>query len=103
MSRGIPVLFSGVGATYRFEQPTFMLPVPTPDDGDVVVRQEMREGALVYVLRVLPGPDQYLLHTKAEAVGRASAFAMQQHARAWLIEDGATFVLVEDFRDAEFL
>jgi hypothetical protein len=33
----------------------------TPEDGDIVVRQEKRDGTAVYVLQTAPGPDQYLL------------------------------------------
>ena len=40
----------------------------TPEDGDIVVRQETRDGTVVYVLHTAPGPDQYMLTTLEEAV-----------------------------------
>jgi hypothetical protein len=55
-----------------------------PKDGDVVVHQENREGTLVYLLRTVPGTDQFLLSTREEAVAQAVTFAKRQGVRAWL-------------------
>jgi hypothetical protein len=69
----------------------------TPEDGDIVVRQETRDGTVVYVLHTAPGPDQYLLRTRDEAVAQAVTRAKRHHVRAWLTTDeGYDFVLLED-------
>ena len=73
----------------------------TPEHGDIVVRAEKREGAIVYVLHTAPGADQYLLRTREEAVAQALTFAKREHVRAWLTDEGYDFVLLEDFRVVE--
>jgi hypothetical protein len=72
-----------------------------PQEGDIVVREEEREGTLVYVLHTDPGADQYLLRTREEAVKQALAFAKRERVRAWLTDEGYDFVLLEDFRIVE--
>ena len=72
-----------------------------PEDGDIVVRQEERDGMLVYVLHTAPGADQYLLRTREEAVAQAVTFARREQVRAWLTDEGYDFVLLEDFRAVE--
>ena len=69
----------------------------TPEDGDIVVRKEQREGTLVYALHTAPGADQYLLRNRDEAVAQALAFAKRQHVRAWCADD--EFVLLGTFRE----
>ena len=73
----------------------------TPQDGDIVIRQENREGAVVYVLHTAPGPDQYVLRTREEAVAQAAKVAKQQGVRTWLTDEGYDFLLLEDFRAVE--
>ncbi len=73
----------------------------TPEDGDIVVREEKREGRLVYVLHTAPGADQYLLRSGEEAVAQAVTFAKREGVRAWLTDAGYDFVLLEDFRVVE--
>jgi len=51
----------------------------TPDDGDIVVREEGLEGTVVYVLHTVPRADQHLLRTREEAVSKALAFAKRRH------------------------
>jgi hypothetical protein len=43
----------------------------TLKDADIVVRQETRNGTVVYVIHTAPGPDQYLLRRREEAVAQA--------------------------------
>jgi hypothetical protein len=69
-----------------------------PEDGDMVVREEQREGRRVYVLHTAPGPDQYVLRSREEAVAQALTFAKREQVRAWLTDEGYDFVLLEDFR-----
>ena len=78
-----------------------MLAKTTPEDEDIVVRQEMREGMDVYVLHTARGPDQYLLRTREEAVAQAVTFAKRQGVRAWLCGETRDFVLLNDSRVAQ--
>jgi len=71
-----------------------------PEDGDIVVREERREGTLVYVLRALPGVDQSLVRTHARAIAAAIGFAKHAHVRAWLTDGEYDFLLLGDFRAA---
>ena len=64
----------------------------------MVVREEQREGRRVYVLHTAPGPDQYVLRSREEAVAQALTFAKREQVRAWLTDEGYDFVLLEDFR-----
>jgi hypothetical protein len=70
----------------------------TPEDGDIVVREEKRDGTLVFVLHTAPGTDQHLLRSRGEAIAEALASAGRQHVRAWLTDEGCDFTLLEDFR-----
>ena len=72
----------------------------TPEDGDIVVLEEKREGTLVYVLHTAPGADQYLLRSPEDALAQAVTSAKREGVRAWLTE-GYAFVLLEDFRVVE--
>ena len=69
-----------------------------PEDGDIVVREERREGTPVYVLHSAPGPDQILVQPGEAAIARAVACARRQHVRAWLTTGAHNFTLLEDFR-----
>jgi len=73
----------------------------TPEDGDIVVREEKRAGTLVYVLHTAPGADQYLLRSRREAVAQALASANRECVRAWRTDEGYDFTLLEDFRMVE--
>jgi hypothetical protein len=66
-----------------------------------VIRQENRAGLVVYVLHTAPGPDQYVLRSRDEAVARAVTVAKREHVRVWLTGEGYDFVLLEDFRGLE--
>jgi hypothetical protein len=72
-----------------------------PEDGDIVVRQETREGRDVYVLHTAAGVDQYLLRTREEAVRQAVTFAKRQGVRAWLAGETREFVPLDDDRVVE--
>ena len=73
----------------------------TPEDGDIVVREEKREGTLVYALHTAPGADQYLLRMREAAIAQALAFAKREGVRVWLTDEGYDYVLLEDFRVVE--
>jgi hypothetical protein len=73
----------------------------TPEDGDIVVRQEKRRGTLVYVLHTAPGADQYEFRRREGGIAQALALAKRQHVRAWLTDEGYDFVILEDFREVE--
>jgi hypothetical protein len=78
-----------------------MLAHATPKAGDIVVREETREGRVVYVLHTAPGADQYLLRTREEAVAQAVTFAKRQGVRAWLSGETYDGVLLHDLRVVE--
>jgi hypothetical protein len=78
-----------------------MIARTTPEDGDVVLREEERKGEPVYVLHTAPGPDQYVLRSREAAVAQALTFAKREGVRAWLTDEGYDFVLLEDFRVSE--
>jgi hypothetical protein len=71
-----------------------------PEDGDIGVREETREGTLVYVLHTF-GSDQYVLRNRENAVAQAVRFAKRAHVRAWLADEGYDFELLVDFRVVE--
>jgi LPS sulfotransferase NodH len=72
----------------------------TPEDGDVVIREEVRDRRVVYVLHTAPGADQYLLRSREDAVAQAVIWAKRQQVRVWLTDEGYDFRLLEDFRVA---
>lgn len=63
-----------------------------PEDGDAVARLERREGTPIYFLRTSPGPDQYELHSRDEAVAQVLMFAKRAKLRAWLMNEGDDLV-----------
>jgi hypothetical protein len=69
-----------------------------PDNDDVVVRQKRGPPTAVYVLHTASAPDQFLLHTRDEAVAQALAFANRAHVRAWFDDGDNEFVLLGTFR-----
>lgn len=74
--------------TLRLREPSMAARV-VPVDGDIVVREERRDGACTYVLRTVPGADQLTLPHYEQCVQQALAFAARAHVRAWLQgEDG---------------
>ena len=72
----------------------------TPEDGDIVIREEARGRRVVYVLHTAPGADQYLLRSREEAIAQAVIWAKRQQVRVWLTDEGYDFRLLEDFRVA---
>ena len=63
------------------------MPEPSvPRDGDVVVRQATLDGIAIYILAVVPGPDQYYVKARDRAVAQAFAFAALSGARTWFAE-----------------
>jgi hypothetical protein len=72
-----------------------------PEDGDIVVREEQRERRVVYLLHTAPGADQYLLHSRQEAVAQATTVAKRQHVRVWLTDEHNVCTLLKDFRVAK--
>jgi hypothetical protein len=67
----------------------------TPEDGDIVVRREKRDGTVVYVLHTAPGPDEYMLTTCEEVAAQALTRAERHGVRAWLTTDESyDFVLL---------
>ena len=67
--------------------------------GDVVVRQERRDGVRLYILHTTAARDQYLVHTREEAIAQALKYAKRQRVRAWLTDEEHDVVLLGDFRE----
>jgi hypothetical protein len=65
-----------------------------PQDGDVVVRKDRRDGTLVYVLRAARSVDQLIVRTRDEAVTQAVVFAKREQVRAWLMDERNGFTLL---------
>jgi hypothetical protein len=78
-----------------------MMARSTPEDGDIVVREEQRDSKVVYILHTAPGADQYVLRSREDAIKQAVTCAKRQSVRAWLTDEGYDFVLLEDFRVVE--
>jgi hypothetical protein len=76
-----------------------MLPA-SPTDGDIVVREDLREGLHVYLVLNASGRDQLLVRSRDAAVQLAVRVAARERVSAWLIDrDG--FILLENFRTVE--
>jgi hypothetical protein len=76
-----------------------------PQDGDVVVRKDRREGTLVYVLHAAGSVDQLIVRSREEAVTQAVVFAKREHVRAWLMDerDGLRLLNASDLRPDDAL
>ena len=59
----------------------------TPDDGDIVVREEKLEGTVVYVLNTLPVRTNTCLPTWEEAATQALTLA-ERHGICAMADDG---------------
>ena len=70
----------------------------SPEDGDIVVREEHRDGRVVFVFHTAPGADQYLVQSREQAIREAETFAARAGVRAWLMDEGYEFILLKDFR-----
>jgi hypothetical protein len=69
-----------------------------PEHGDVIIRQHVHDGRRAFALHTVPGPEQCVLHSRDEAVRQAVVFGKRAHVRVWSTDDGAGFVLLDDFR-----
>jgi hypothetical protein len=78
-----------------------MDPAPVPEDGDIVVRHEMRDSTRIYVLHTARGSDQILYRTRDAAIAQAVAFAKQHHVRVWIGTPERDYTLLENFRRVE--
>ena len=70
-----------------------------PDDDDVVIRPKHGDLSTVYLLGTPAAPDQFILHTRDEAVSHAVAYAKHQHLCAWFARGDEDFVLLGTFRE----
>ena len=81
-----------------------VMPVRTmPENGDVVIRERVRDGRRVFTMHTVPGPEQCVLRSRDDAVRQAALFAKRERVRVWSTDDGAGFVLLEDFRAAHLV
>jgi hypothetical protein len=72
----------------------------TPEDGDIVIREERRDGMPLYILPAVPGVNQSVLPVREEAVAQALRRAASLQVRVWLADGPGDFTLIEDFRTA---
>lgn len=77
-----------------------MSPHPPPQPGDVVVRHDRRQNVDLYVLRTVPGTDQYLLGSRDEAIVHATGYAKDRGVGAWL-DDHSRLTLIRSFRTVQ--
>jgi hypothetical protein len=68
-----------------------------PEDGDFVVREEVRAGTVVYVLHIPPA-DRFDCRTREDGIFEALVGGERQHVRVWWTDAADNAVLVEDFR-----
>jgi hypothetical protein len=77
------------------------MPAPSaPQDGDIVIRQDARDGTSVFILHTAPGADQFILHARDAAIAQAVSFAKRQGVRVWLTNGDSEFTLLDNFRVA---
>ena len=70
-----------------------------PEEGDVIVREDVGEdGRVRFILHAALGADQYVIHGRDEAIAKAVAFARHGHVRVWLTDSSHECSLLEDFR-----
>jgi hypothetical protein len=79
--------------------PPHDIALATPEDGDIVVREEIRGGTAV--LHIAPGGDQDAFRRREEGIAQALPLGERHHVRVWLSDEGYDFVLLEDFRMVE--
>ena len=75
------------------------LPDPSPGVGDVVIRDYRRDGVRRFAFRSVPGPEQYSVGSRHEALSQGTRFARRLQVRLWLADDDG-FTLMEDYRAA---
>jgi hypothetical protein len=75
---------------------------PAPANGDIVMREDQRDGAIVYVLCTIPGGDQLATAQYEHCVEHALAFARRAGVCAWR-QTGSTIELIHDFRRVALL
>src|SRR5712671_3449547 len=81
--------------------PPHDIALTAPEDGDIVIREEIRGGMPVYVLHIAPGGDQDEFRRREEGIAQALPLGERHHVRVWLSDEGYDFVLLEDFRMGE--
>jgi len=72
--------------TFHLVQPRF---------GDVLVRRDLANGTLQYVISVMPRANQIAVTDRSTAIIEAVSFAELQQVRAWLIEGGSQTLLTQ--------
>ncbi len=69
-----------------------------PDNGDVVIRTGGPGAESSFVVRAVPGPDQYGCATRAEAVRLARSYAEHAGVSLWFAESPNQFTRLACFR-----
>jgi hypothetical protein len=55
-----------------------LLACSAPQDADIGIRQDTRDGERLFVLHTAPGADQFILQTRDAAIAQAVAVAKRQ-------------------------
>jgi hypothetical protein len=72
-----------------------------PESGDVVVREEMRNGTRTYILHTFPSAEEHPYGSCEQAFADATTLATRDRVCVWLTDEGFDFLLLEDFRGVE--
>jgi hypothetical protein len=72
-----------------------------PENGDVVVREELRNGTRTYILHTFPHADERTYGSSEQAFSHATMLAERDRVRVWLTDEGYDFLLLENFRVEE--
>jgi hypothetical protein len=72
-----------------------------PENGDVVVREDMRNGVRTYILHTFRGAEERTYSSSEQAFADAATLAERDRVRVWLTDEGYDFLLLEDFRAVE--
>ena len=68
--------------------------VDVPENGDVVIRLDGSGVAPAYLVRAVPGPDQFRCATRAEATRIARSYADHAGVNVWFAEGSNRFTLM---------
>jgi hypothetical protein len=73
----------------------------TPQDGDIVVRPDTRDGRIVYVLPTA-GSGQYVFRRRDDALVQGMSCARRRGVTAWLRTEGDDYVRLNDVGTTQF-
>jgi len=79
-----------------------MPPHSAPASGDVIVRHDRQQDHDIFLLRTVPGDDEFQFGSRAEAVAHATKYARHQHVHlATLDSCSRTFSSMSRMSDSD--